>query len=402
LFFRYIPNSRNKFTDLFLQQDLPALSSSSSPLRILYVIPTLDQSGAEKQLQLLASGLSGSNFDIRVVALNRGGYYEKHLRDAGAQVDILRKRFRIDPVTHFRLKKIIREFQPDIVHSWLFAANSHVRLLHNRKSHWKCVVSERCVDSWKAGWQLQLDRRLIRSTDAMVVNSASVAEFYQHQGVPESLIKIINNGIEIPDKSSADESSEARKVWRKQHGLPEDAYIVLSIGRLARQKRLDSLLWATHMFSLSEKNVHTVFVGDGPERERMSELIEKYEIKGWAHFLGHQNETDELFRNADAFWLGSDFEGQSNSLMEAMAWGLPVVVSDIPPNRELVTDQENGVIVPAGDSAAFAKAIRQFKSDPELAKNLGDTARKSMQDKFSVSQMIDEHKQLYQSLAGES
>ncbi|WP_296452548.1 glycosyltransferase [Rubinisphaera sp.] len=371
---------------------------SSSPLRILYVIPTLDQSGAEKQLQLLATGLAGNDYEIRVVALNRGGYYEKQLNKAGIQVDILKKRFRIDPVTHFRLKKIIRDFQPDIVHSWLFAANSHVRMIHKRNSRWKCIVSERCVDSWKAGWQLQLDRRLIRSTHAMVVNSASVAEFYQQQGVPESLIRVINNGIDIPEKGSSVQADATRKSWRKRYGLPEDAYVVLSIGRLARQKRLDSLLWATHMLSLSEKNVHTVFAGDGPERERMSELIEKYEIEGWAHFLGHQNETDELFRNADAFWLGSDFEGQSNSLMEAMAWGLPVVVSDISPNRELVTDQMNGVIVPTEDSAAFAKAIRQFKNDPELAKKLGHSARQTMQEKFSVSQMIEEHKQLYESL----
>ncbi len=373
---------------------------SSSPLRILYVIPTLDQSGAEKQLQLLATGLSASDFEIRVVALNRGGFYEKHLRDAQIPVDILKKRFRIDPVTHFRLKKIIREFQPDLVHSWLFAANSHVRMLRKRNSKWKCVVSERCVDSWKAGWQLQLDRRLIQSTDAMVVNSTSVAEFYQQQGIPESLIQIINNGIEVPERLSAAQADESRKSWRRRNGLPEEAYIVLSIGRLARQKRLDSLLWATHMFSLSEKNVRTVFVGDGPEREYLLQLIEKYEIEGWAHFLGHQTETAELFQYADAFWLGSDFEGQSNSLMEAMAWGLPVVVSDIPPNRELVTHQVNGIIVPTGDSAAFAKAIRQFKNDPEQAIKLGDAARQTMQEKFSVSQMIEEHTRLYESLTG--
>ncbi len=375
-------------------RDFIKLSSSSR--RILYVVPTLDQSGAEKQLTLLATGLAAKGNEIEVVALNRGGYFEGQLKNAGIPVTVLNKRLRVDPVTHGRLRQVIRRFRPDIVHSWLFSANTHVRMLHSRRSPWKCVVAERCVDSWKASWQLFLDRRLKTSMDAMVVNSESVAEFYRDLGVPGELIHVIQNGVGKADSESSDES--IRTAWRKLVALPRGAFVVGSIGRLARQKRLDSLLWALHLANMAETDVHGAFAGVGPEREHLLELSEKYDISHCTKFLGHQESSDEFLAGIDAFWLGSEFEGQSNSLMEAMAAGLPVIVSDIPANLELVTHDETGIVVPLGDSAAFATALRKLKSDPDLAARLGAAARQKMLDEFSVQAMIDQHRSLYDEL----
>ncbi|MCG6154725.1 glycosyltransferase [Rubinisphaera margarita] len=369
---------------------------SSSSHRILYVLPTLDQSGAEKQLTLLATGLAAEGHEIHVVALNRGGYFEEQLKVAGISVTVLNKRLRVDPVTHGRLRQVIRRFRPDIVHSWLFSANTHVRMLHSRRSTWKCVVAERCVDSWKASWQLFLDRRLKTSMDAMVVNSESVAEFYRELGVADSLIRVIRNGVGKGGSTPADDS--ARTAWRDQLAIPKEAFVVGSIGRLARQKRLESLLWAMHLANMAEPDVQGVFAGVGPEREHLLELADKYDIAHCVKFPGHQEDSDEFLAGIDAFWLASEFEGQSNSLMEAMAAGLPVIVSDIPANRELVTHNETGIVVPLGDSAAFATALRQLKLDRELAERLGSAARQKMLDEFSVQAMIDQHRSLYNEL----
>ena len=148
-----------------------------SQKRLVFVIPTLDRSGAEKQLTLLATHLPAEEFAIEVIALNRGGPYEQTLRSAGIPVHILHKRFRIDPLAHWKLQRLLHRLRPDVVHSWLFSANTHVRLIPNRQRHWKTIISERCVDQWKAGWQLALDRYLSQRMEAFVANSASVAVF---------------------------------------------------------------------------------------------------------------------------------------------------------------------------------------------------------------------------------
>ena len=388
--------------------DLPCLRSKSwptvnlhfDPVRLSLVIPTLDQSGAEKQLTLLALNLPPERYRVEVIALNRGGYYEEPLRAAGIPVHILGKRFRIDPVAHYRLGRVLKNSQPQIVHAWLFAANSHVRLLKSSRSAWKCVVSERCVDTWKAGWQLALDRRLIPRTDAMVANSRSVAEFYRGVGVPDELLHVIPNGVEIPavaDRTSTGYAQE-RQAWLQRWNFPADAFVIGFTGRLAAQKKVDTLLWALHMLMLIHPRVRALFVGTVPEAEALRELARNFDVCRHVCFAGHQADATEYHRYWDAFWLASDFEGQSNSLLEALAAGLPVVASDIAPNRELIQPGVTGLLATPGETADFALQMRKIIEQPEWAAALGDQARRRMQHDFSVSRMVQQHDQLYQNL----
>ena len=364
---------------------------SHSRIRIAFVIPTLDQSGAEKQLSLLACGLPTSEYEPLVIALNRGGPYEKALRQSEIPIKILDKRLRFDPFAHKRLSACLKEFQPDIVHSWLFSANSHVRLLKNSHVNWKTVVSERCVDSWKSAWQLWLDRKMIPRTDALVANSNSVAEFYANLGVPAQLIHVINNGISLPPTFSETEKREEHRDWLKKWNLPENAFIVGFAGRLA-------LLWAAHLLNIADPRIVAVFAGEGPESGNLLDLAKKYEVDRHLRFIGHQNDIDFFYRQCDAFWLASAFEGESNSLMEAMAHGLPVVVSQIPANLELVTEGETGLTAPLGDSARFAKQIRKLTDDSELRIKLGQQAQEFIRKNRSIELMVEKHDQLYQTI----
>ena len=102
-------------------------------------------------MSLLAMELPKFGFNPSVVALNRGGYYEEWLREAGIPVTILQKRFRFDPLTWVRLRRVLKQQQPQIVQSFLFSANSYVRLPGICPLNAKIIVSERCVDSWKSG-----------------------------------------------------------------------------------------------------------------------------------------------------------------------------------------------------------------------------------------------------------
>jgi glycosyltransferase involved in cell wall biosynthesis len=112
-------------------------------------------------------------------------------------------------------------------------------------------------------------------------------------------------------------------------------------------------------------------------------------------FLGHRADVPTLYSACDVFWLASDFEGLSNSLMEAMAAGLPVVASDIPPNRELVVHGSTGFLVPVGDRVAFAQFAQKLLLDRDLATQLGAAGRERIGNEFSVSKMVDAYAQLY-------
>ncbi|MGZ0166573.1 MAG: glycosyltransferase, partial [Planctomycetales bacterium] len=122
-------------------------------IKVFLLIPTLDRSGAEKQLTHLAIGLPRDEFDVEVVALTRGGPYEEQLKAAGIPLTIIGKRWKFDPFALRRLGKLIADKQPDILHTWLFAANAYGRMAVGSNPVSKVVVSERCVDSWKANWQ---------------------------------------------------------------------------------------------------------------------------------------------------------------------------------------------------------------------------------------------------------
>ena len=173
-------------------------------IKLVLLIPTLDRSGAEKQFTLLATRLPRDEFDVHAVTLTRTGPYESVLREAGVRLTTLNKRLRIDPVALWRLKSLLDAERPDVLHSWIFAANAYGRLVAGGRPRPKVIVSERCVDSWKSGWQLWLDRKQIGRTTRLVGNSASVADFYRRLGVPSEKITVIPNGVDIPDGPPTD------------------------------------------------------------------------------------------------------------------------------------------------------------------------------------------------------
>lgn len=365
-------------------------------IRVLQLIATLDRSGAEKQLTVLATHLPRPEFDVHVVTLQRGGPYAEELAAAGIPVTVLRRRLKFDPFTFWQLKRLIAELKPDVLQTWMFTANAAGRLAAGAHPPFPVLVSERCVDVWKAGWQLWLDRRLISRTTRLIGNSQSTAEFYRQQGFPTGRLVVIPNGIDL-----ADVPVVSREEARRSLGLSAAAHVVTYVGRLARQKRVRDLIWAFELIRVMEDEVIFLIVGDGPEREGLERFASTLGISERVRFLGHRSDATALLPASDLFWLASDFEGLSNSIMEAMAAGLPVVVSDIPPNRELVVHDTTGYVVPVGDRAAFAQYARKLLVDRELAARMGQAARERIETEFGVSKMVDAYADLYRQVTAQ-
>lgn len=365
-------------------------------IKVSLLIPTLDQSGAEKQLTLLATGLPRDEFEVNVITLTRGGPYEKILKEHQIPVTNLKKRFKFDPFAFRALKKTLQQQQPDILHTWLFAANSYGRMAVKNfaasKKRPKVIVSERCVDSWKSNWQHNIDRRLLPQTSLLVGNSQGVVDFYREKNVPESILRVVCNGIPIPDSTV---SETERNQLLQEYDLPQDSRLIAFVGRLARQKRVEDLLWALQLLRQMNDNVKLLIIGDGPERARLEQMAHKYTVTPHVCFLGHRPDVKKLFPLFELFLLASDFEGQSNSIMEAMSYGIPVVASDIQPNQELVVHGETGFLTSVGDCTGYAQYAERILADPLLAKEMGTASQKRMQEEFSVDKMVQSYAALY-------
>jgi len=362
--------------------------------RILQIIPTFDRGGAEKQLTLLAAGLPRDEFEVHVCALTRGGPLQEDLDAANIPVTVIGKSWKVDPLAYYRLRKHIHRLAPDLVHTWIFAANAYGRHAAAGVGIKHLVAGERCVDPWKSGYQFAIDRHLARRTDRIATNSTGVREFYVEHGLPEEKFTIIPNGIapfENPSPCS-------RAELLAELALPEDARLIGAVGRLWPQKRLKDLIWSTDLLKCVRDDAHLLIIGDGPQRWRLERYRDQVDLRGRVHFLGNRSDVSRFLPHLDCFWLGSGYEGQSNAIMEAMSAAVPVIASDIAGNRDLVIPAETGHLFPLGDRAALARLTNVLLDDPARSRQLGEAGRQRMLDEFSIAKMIDRHAIMYREL----
>ena len=248
-------------------------------IRLLHIIPTLVRGGAEKQLSLLARGLPRSEFEVHVAVLTHSGPLEQELHDAQVPVTVIGKRWKFDPFCYYRLRRHIRALTPDIVHTWLFAANAYGRQAAFSAGVKHIIAGERCVDPWKSNWQLAIDRALAKHTDRIVTNSSGVEEFYVARGLPQEKFAVIPNGVTPPEMANPINRADLLK----ELGLPPNARLIGAVGRLWPQKRIKDLIWAADLLKSTRDDSHLLIIGDGPLRERLIRYREQSQSCGQSH-----------------------------------------------------------------------------------------------------------------------
>ncbi len=268
-------------------------------LKILQLIPTLDRSGAEKQMALLAAELPRDRFQVEVATLTRLGPLEEELRAAAVPVLQISKSWKLDPWALRRLARLLKSRKYDVVHTWIFAANTYGRIAAHLAGVPVVVTSEMAVDLWKTSAHLRIDRWLARWTDRIIGNSQAVVDFYRDAGLPtEKLVRIYSGiGDERPPEIAPSQT-------RQSLGITPEAPVILFAGRLAPQKGLKDLIDAKQGKLNREQALFAAI--EKPVEELYNVIADPDEVHNLATDLKHKKTLNDLRTLVDGFVAEND------------------------------------------------------------------------------------------------
>jgi glycosyltransferase involved in cell wall biosynthesis len=233
----------------------------------------------------------------------------------------------------------------------------------------------------------RMQRMYVRAATRVIVPSSFVQWYVEGWGADPARIRVVRNAVDDPTAGLADD----RATIRASLGLAAEDRVVLVVARLAAWKGVDTVMLALRdLLAESQPHARLVVVGDGPDRGRL-EAMAATMPEGAVRFTGEVARADvgRWMAAADALALCSGYEGLSHVLLEAMAAGLPVVVSDVGGNRALVQHDYDGLVVPFGDIAATASALATALADGDVARTIRQNAREGAAER-TVSRMVDE------------
>jgi glycosyltransferase involved in cell wall biosynthesis len=239
--------------------------------------------------------------------------------------------------------------------------------------------------------RLSLMRRLVDRFGAL---TEPMQRELEARGVAQERIRLIPNGIDTTRFHPP--CDEERAHARARLGLPSDAVVCLSLGRLVPGKRIDLLLRAWALLPRGTPRV-LLIVGDGPERRSLEDLAARLQLQD-VRFEGATTDPIPYLHAADLFVSASERECLSLALLEAMAAGVAPIVTDLPGNEVLVRHAVTGLLVPSGDPRALADGIAECLRDPALARRLGQNASAVVREGFSLDRVAQLHRDLYREM----
>ncbi|MEW6269388.1 MAG: glycosyltransferase [Thermodesulfobacteriota bacterium] len=367
-----------------------------SRLRILFVIDELDIGGTEQQILEIVRRIDRDRFDPYVCCF-RHGRKAQEIEALGVPVLHEPKRLKADPGLVLRLANLMRRERFDIVQTYLWTANTWARVAaHLAGVRW-LVASERNVDIWEEAYKRLIGRLLARSTDRIIANSEAVREYLLGRGglAPDKVVTIYN-GVDF-DRFRTPCDPRAR---RRELGIGDDVVLAGCVARVEPAKDHATLLQALALIGSRVPKLHLAIVGDGSEQARMQRMARELGIGDRVHFTGFRTDAAEWLQTVDISVLSSVKEGLSNTVLESMAAGKPVVATDVGGNAEVVVESETGFLVPPRRPAELGAALARLASSRELTATMGAAGRRRADGVFSVRSMVERTERLYLDLVG--
>jgi glycosyltransferase involved in cell wall biosynthesis len=381
-----------------------------SPVRICRIIGRLNIGGPAIHAILLTEGLRLRGYETVLVA-GQEGAREGSLRELAAHKGItpvvlaeLGREVRPgrDLVALFRLVRLLRQQQPEIVHTHTAKAGALGRIaakiagipivVHTFHGH----VMHGYFSHWVTRFFLAIERRLAKASTTILTVSEGVRQdlLRLRIGRPET-VEVMPLGLELDGLLRAD---ARRGEIRRRLGISPEVPLVGIIARLVPIKDHNTFLEAACDLHRSRPDVRFLIVGDGELRPHLERHVQALGLSQCVSFLGWQRELEPIYADLNLAVLSSLNEGTPVSLIEAMAAGLPVVATRVGGVLDLVEHGKTGLLVPPKDPKAFSGAMEALLGDPDRGREMGRLARETVYPTYSHAALIDRMDRLYASM----
>ena len=358
--------------------------------------------GAEKQIQRLVPRLQARGFEVCIITRHEPGLSRFEIVEGAPVYRLLCP----GPKALAALFYIVGAFillsrlRPDLIHAHEILSPASAALLAKRFFGWPVIV--KVLRGGMRGDVYKLKRRflwkqrfrtLCQGVDSFVIISHEIEQELVALGVPPEKRAFLPNGVDTG--TFAPLSASQKKHLRSQLLIPTDDPVVVYVGRLTFEKRVDHLLSIWPAIRTTLPQAHLLIVGTGPEEARLrAESTSLSDVK----FTGQVDDALKYLHAVDVFVLPSATEGLSNSLLEALSTGLPVVATSVGGTPDVITHGENGYLVPPDDLSALQSGLTALLTDSTLGTRLGTRGRQRIQTDFSLESAADRLAVLYRSL----
>jgi glycosyltransferase involved in cell wall biosynthesis len=394
-----------------------AMAERVKQVKVMHVITRFDKGGSAENTYLTVLGLDKERYDVFLI---RGISQESRMSSqetAGAEVNLAeaeKSGVRIITISElvrninlvkdlkalFRLISIFKQEKPDIVHTHTSKAGILGRwaayilaktpiIVHTPHGH----IFWGYFNSWKTCVFVFLERLTARITDRIItLTEQERKDHLQFAVAPEEKFAVIHSGVDL--RNFLDVSVDPADVKEKL-GIPQDSFVVGTVGRLTPVKGQKYLIEAAAKIVQQEPKAMFVFLGDGELLAGFTETASVPGIKDHLKFLGWRPDVADVMSTFDVFVLPSLNEGMGKVLVEAMAMGKPIIASDVGGIQDLVAHGENGLLVPPANGETLANAILDLYENPDKRKRMGEAGKRRAAE-YGVDAMLRKIDALYQ------
>ena len=364
--------------------------------RVLQVVLSLNPGGTERLVVELARRLQ-DRIPTMVCCLDAAGSWAHELTGIGVQVVALERGGGFRPGLGHSVAGLARRHDATVIHAHHYSPFVYSCLARVWRPGAQIVFTEhgRLSDSPPSSRRRLANRVLARVPSRVFTVSEDLKRHLVDEGFAAGALEVIYNGIEIgpvPSRTTRDDV-------RRQLGASDGTFVIGTIARLDPVKDLGTLLEASARVH-ADRPIVVAIIGDGSERSNLEGRAKELGITAQVRFLGHREDARRWLAGCDAYVNSSVSEGVSLTILEAMAAAVPIVATRVGGTPEVI-DASSGKLIPSRNPAVLAATLNELAGRPELREILGRSARRRLEDRFSVDRMVGAYEEVYAAVTAE-